>query len=1159
MEFVDGEPLDLYIQKYTLLPEFVAIPIFIQVLNGIGFAHQNKMIHRDIKPGNIVIGVDGLIKILDFGLAKVIQNKTGASESARAASLNYVAPERLKKKQIDIRTDIYSIGATMYETLTGRPPYIIEPGDWKDAELKHISGDFPSLNEFYSDHSVEVENVIRKALSPKVSQRYSNCESMKEDLITIWQKKVVPVNARPEFVTISEITNNIINGKLSKSLFHINNSSFPSAINRGQLEQDIRDNEEIERKIALESERIRRAEREKIEQRNREIVRRRQEEEKRAELRRLDEQKKREELKKLEEDRQRKIKIEGLIREATTQFNLLNYKKAREISTKVNKIEFGNKDANEILNKINEIESLKEKIENAKKEKVFVQLIDFYNAIYSINKNEVYALKEKNFCIKAKDYFTGYVYGKIARNIVTYDALINELNHLIDLSPDYCVKELKTIRKDLINNKKESDRKNEVEDINKKIKVTLTNDKYKKALELIKKVSPKIKNKNEEFYSEKNCNEVISIYKEIDEKFKKKDYSYTLKLFEKLNKLNPYSKIVKDQIDFYNLYFSSMSELQKVTGFVNVFKVAKKVKDKTKHLPEYLKTEIRDLILEKEVIIKDEKDRLIYKSEKYLKKNKFNNAIDSLIQIFEIEEDEKEVSKIRHSVNEIKRRKFVYYRNKTIKYTSIVTSVIFIIYLGTGPIPYYLNKKKVNRLIEASVLLIQNENFDDAKNKLEVIDETMEKLDDENELEKSIVGTFQKAYYTLIKKSKTFENKEDYDNAISRTRKALVFSFSLKSKTEKRISKLKYTKFFEIGEKYLKDENYSDAVGNFEIALKNVYTIKADNLLKESKYLKHFEIGNKKYKDKDYIKALKNFQLAKEQKSTSAVNKLISEVRKDAKIQRLNNDIEKYKKNKDYGNIYFTIVKLKKTKGEVIDRMSILENIAYTNNYGQKEIRIKGVKFVHISGGSFDMGCFDNDDKEIFTDAVPVHEVSLSGFWISKTEITVNQYKGNGINTPITLSWNAASSFVRMFGNSFGVKTDLPTEAQWEFAARGRGKKIKFPWGDTISKKNANYKSNSKGNVASYLENNGLFDISGNVREWCRDVYIEEYYSMSESTDPFNFLGGEERVVRGGSYADGANALKTYMRYSSGANSNDNLTGFRIVIYRQKINKKGGF
>ena len=98
MEYVEGEPLDLFIQKYGLLPEYIAIPIFLQVLNGLAFAHRHKMIHRDIKPGNIMIGNDGIVKIMDFGLSKIITGSTSASESARAASLNYVSPERLEKK-----------------------------------------------------------------------------------------------------------------------------------------------------------------------------------------------------------------------------------------------------------------------------------------------------------------------------------------------------------------------------------------------------------------------------------------------------------------------------------------------------------------------------------------------------------------------------------------------------------------------------------------------------------------------------------------------------------------------------------------------------------------------------------------------------------------------------------------------------------------------------------------------------------------------------------------------------------------------------------------------------------------------------------------------------------------------------------------------------
>ena len=209
MEYIDGEPLDLFIQRYSLLPEFVAVPIFIQALNGLGFAHRNNMLHRDIKPGNIIIRRDGLVKIMDFGLSKLTSGNA-ASESARAASLNYVAPERLDRAAIDARTDIYSMGTTLYEAVTGIPPYQIEPGDWEDARIKHFGGRYRPIREFYDHHSDDLAAIVKRSLAVDPAQRYSSCEEMKNDLVTLLSKSAPPSQLKSEFQVVIEMTQSIL-------------------------------------------------------------------------------------------------------------------------------------------------------------------------------------------------------------------------------------------------------------------------------------------------------------------------------------------------------------------------------------------------------------------------------------------------------------------------------------------------------------------------------------------------------------------------------------------------------------------------------------------------------------------------------------------------------------------------------------------------------------------------------------------------------------------------------------------------------------------------------------------------------------------------------------------------------------------------------------
>jgi serine/threonine protein kinase len=204
MEYVDGEPLDMFVQRYGLLPGFVAVPIFIQVLNGLNLAHRHNILHRDIKPGNIMVGRDGTVKIMDFGLSKAVGGTSGASESARAASLNYTAPERLKKLTVDARTDIYSIGVTMYEALTGRPPYDIEPGDWEVAIREHENGLYPGIRQFYPHHGEGLERIVRKAMSPAPSDRYQNGQELMAELLESFKATPFPERSEPIFSLIRE-------------------------------------------------------------------------------------------------------------------------------------------------------------------------------------------------------------------------------------------------------------------------------------------------------------------------------------------------------------------------------------------------------------------------------------------------------------------------------------------------------------------------------------------------------------------------------------------------------------------------------------------------------------------------------------------------------------------------------------------------------------------------------------------------------------------------------------------------------------------------------------------------------------------------------------------------------------------------------------------
>jgi len=123
MEFIEGETLEALIARRGPVPAHVSVPLFKQALIGVAAGHRRGIIHRDLKPANLMVNIEGIIKITDFGIAK-LQNASGITHvSTRIGSASYAAPEQIKGLPVDVRTDIYALGITLYELLAGRPPF----------------------------------------------------------------------------------------------------------------------------------------------------------------------------------------------------------------------------------------------------------------------------------------------------------------------------------------------------------------------------------------------------------------------------------------------------------------------------------------------------------------------------------------------------------------------------------------------------------------------------------------------------------------------------------------------------------------------------------------------------------------------------------------------------------------------------------------------------------------------------------------------------------------------------------------------------------------------------------------------------------------------------------------------------------------------------
>ncbi len=178
MELVEGITLKKYIEKKSRLSVKEATSIAIQVSMGIEAAHNNHIIHRDIKPQNIMISRDGKVKVTDFGIAKAVSSNTITSNVM--GSVHYTSPEQARGGYSDEKSDIYSLGITLFEMLTGRVPF---NGETTVAiAIKHIQEPMPSPRNYVGDIPISVEQIVLKCTQKSPDRRYQNMQELIDDL-----------------------------------------------------------------------------------------------------------------------------------------------------------------------------------------------------------------------------------------------------------------------------------------------------------------------------------------------------------------------------------------------------------------------------------------------------------------------------------------------------------------------------------------------------------------------------------------------------------------------------------------------------------------------------------------------------------------------------------------------------------------------------------------------------------------------------------------------------------------------------------------------------------------------------------------------------------------------------------------------------------------
>ena len=209
MEYVEGTDLKDYIRQRGALHPIEAVRMMMQIVSAIAAAHQNRIIHRDIKPQNILIDREGNVKITDFGIAVALSDTSLTQTNTLLGSVHYLSPEQARGGMATIQTDIYALGIVLYELLTGRVPFDGESA--VSIALKHFQEPLPPVVNPTAMVPQSLENIVLKATAKDPMNRYRSCYEMFQDLKTcldstrLYEKKFVPTSFSGETKVLTPI------------------------------------------------------------------------------------------------------------------------------------------------------------------------------------------------------------------------------------------------------------------------------------------------------------------------------------------------------------------------------------------------------------------------------------------------------------------------------------------------------------------------------------------------------------------------------------------------------------------------------------------------------------------------------------------------------------------------------------------------------------------------------------------------------------------------------------------------------------------------------------------------------------------------------------------------------------------------------------------
>lgn len=192
MEYIHGDTLKKAIKEKAPFDSRSTINVAIQIASALSQAHKSHIIHRDIKPQNILVGTDGVVKVTDFGIARAATASTMTTTANAAGSVHYFSPEQARGGYVDEKSDIYSLGITMFEMITGVLPF--QGNNSVTIALKHINEELPDIRQYNPNCSRSLEGIIKKATMKKADERYASIELLLADLIRARSDIGAPMN-----------------------------------------------------------------------------------------------------------------------------------------------------------------------------------------------------------------------------------------------------------------------------------------------------------------------------------------------------------------------------------------------------------------------------------------------------------------------------------------------------------------------------------------------------------------------------------------------------------------------------------------------------------------------------------------------------------------------------------------------------------------------------------------------------------------------------------------------------------------------------------------------------------------------------------------------------------------------------------------------------